>query len=229
MSKYRYVAAMLALALSTVYAGSALTESPQQDGPDEHLDRRDARRLLDSFDDEPTVREVQRAALDHAGLDAETPKKWAGRARLSNLVPEIDGDVAWLDQRDRELEYDEDFERDGNDELHRNSAEHAFAEDERLRRKYSIGAELELGGLIFDRDEIYAARELRQQQATRRKLLSTVSELYYERRMKQVLQIVTPDRNWQKRLELAVAVERFTAQLDGLTGGWFRRQLDDST
>lgn len=228
MNNLRYVSALFALSLLTWCATPARSEPPEEDGAPEDLDRRDVRVLLDSFDDEPSVRDVQRAALEHAGLDAETPKKWAKRARLSNLVPEIDGGVAWLDQTDRELEYDEEFELDGSEQLHRNSADHAFAEDERLRRKYSIGAELELGGLIFDRDEIYAARELRQQQATRRKLLSAVSEIYYERRMKQVLRIVTPDRKWRKRLELAVAVEKLTAQLDGMTGGWFRRQLDDA-
>lgn len=193
----------------------------------ESIERRDVRELLDSFDDEPSAREVQRAALRDAGLDPEVPKGWASRARWANLVPDLEGEVAWLEQTDRQLEYDEDFEFESSAELDPDSADHGFEEDERSRRKYSLEAEVELGGLVFDRDEIYAAREVRQQQTTRQKLISTVSDLYYERRMKQVLRIVTPERKWRKRLKLAVTIEKLDAKLDGLTGGWFSRQLPE--
>jgi len=215
----------LAAAVALTSTG-ALSETPSTpDGSRNTLDAREIRALIQSFDDEPDVREVQRAALKHAGLDPETPKNWARRARTSNLVPELDGEVAWLDQTDRELAYDEEFDFDSESARGRDAADHGFAEDERVRKKYSIEAEFELGGVIFDRDEIYAARELRQQQTTRRKLVSTVSDLYYERRKKQVLRMITPESKWREQLELVMAIEKLTAKLDGLTGGWFRSEL----
>lgn len=190
--------------------------------------RRDIAAMLSSFEGEPSVRDVQRAALEHAGLDASAPKTWAGRARLANLIPDLDGEIAWLDQRDIERRYREEIESVESGTLHPDSADSRYQNDERFRTIYSIEAELELGGLVFDSDEVYAAREIRQQQTARRKLVAAVTDLYFERRKKQVLRLATPPRQWRKRLDLVLAIERLSARIDGLTGGWFRRHLESN-
>lgn len=185
----------------------------------------DVRALLDAFDDEPSVRRVQQRALDRAGLDRKSVKRWPGRARLSNLLPEVSGELGWLDQRDAELQYSEDIVTDESGEMYRDEAQNDFSDDKRLRRLYSVEAEVDLGGLIFDRDEIAAARELRRRESLRQKLLARVTDLYFDRRKKQILRRATPPGNWRKRLQLELEIRRMTARIDGLTGGWFSRAL----
>lgn len=220
----------LVLAVLTICASPLTVGASDEDEESTRTtpSRREIAAMLSSFEHEPTVRDVQRAALEHAGLDASAPKSWAGRARLANLIPDLDGEIAWLDQRDIERRYREEIESVESDTLHPDSADSRYQNDERFRTIYSIEAELELGGLVFDSDEVYAARELRQQQTARRKLVAAVTDLYFERRKKQVLRLATPPRQWRKRLDLVLATERLTARIDGLTGGWFRRHLESN-
>lgn len=185
----------------------------------------DVRTLLDAFDDEPSVRRVQQRALDRAGLDRKSVRRWPRRARIANLLPEVKGELGWLDQRDTELQYREDIVTDESGEMYRDDARNDFADDKRLRRLYSVEAEVDLGGLIFDRDEIAAARELRHREALRQKLLARVTDLYFDRRKKQILRRATPPGNWRKRLQMELEIRRMTARIDGLTGGWFSRAL----
>lgn len=181
--------------------------------------------LLSAFRHEPSIRATQKAALRHAGLAEADARKWAARARTANLIPELQGEIAWLDQRDAELRYSEDIETAESGQMYRDGAENRFVDDERLRVLYSLEADLDLGGLIFDRDEIAASREVRRRELARRKLVGLVTKLYFERRKSQVLRLAAPPKNWRERLEQLLTIERLTARIDALTGGWFEGQL----
>jgi hypothetical protein len=185
---------------------------------------------MESFDGEPSVREAQHAALEHAGLERDDETGWAGRARLSNLFPEVDGEIAWLDQEDGEQRYSEDIAaREESRGMYRETVENRVYDESRFRRAYSIEATIDLGGLVFDRDELSASRERRHRETARRKLLAEVTDLYFERRKKQILRVADPPDDWKKRLDLLLSIDRLTARLDGLTGGWFRNQLSDTS
>ena len=186
---------------------------------------REVAALMRAFDREPSVVAVQEAAMRYAELEKPDGRGWRARARLANLVPEVGGEIAWLDQTDAELRYSEDIETQESGRMYRESAENRFVDDQRLRVVYSVDAELDLGGLIFDRDEIGAAREARHRESARRKLVARVTDLYFERRKKQILHLAAPPADWRQRLDLLIEIERLTARLDGLTGGWFRKQL----
>ncbi len=210
------------LCASPALAGSE-DESVSRIGPGE------LRRFMNSFDGEPSIREVQHAALAHAGLERDDETRWAGRARLSNLFPEVDGEIAWLDEEDGEQQYSEEIvPREENGEMYRESVENEVSDASQFRRAYSIEATIDLGGLVFDPDELSASRERRHRETARRKLLAEVTDLYFERRKKQILRVADPPDDWQKRLDLLLAIDRLTARLDGLTGGWFRDQLSDT-
>ncbi len=219
----------LGLAAACLWPVRAAGESPTDRAASEARLPEAIRKLMRSFDNEPSVRDVQNAALRHADLRRDDESGWAGRARLSNLFPEVDGEIAWLEQRDEDLRYSEDIEpREESDGMYRSQAENRLTEDSRLRRAYSIDASIDLGGLVFDRDELSASREKRQREVARRKLVEQVTDLYFERRKKQILQLADPPDGWRSRLDLLLEIERLTARLDGLTGGWFRRQLPNS-
>ena len=222
----------LIIALSTIWVLAALpTSTAAETKPDGGEQRArptmSLEALLKSFDDEPPVRDVRRVALRHAGLEKAGDARWEARARWSNLLPEVGGDVAWLDQRDETFRYTEDIEAQESGRLRRDSARNRFYEDTRLRRAYGVDAEIDLGGLIFDRDELSASRERRKREFARRKLVALVTDLYFDRRKKQILRLAAPPTGWRKRLDLIMEIDRMTARLDGLTGGWFRKQLEE--
>lgn len=184
--------------------------------------------LLAAFDNEPDIRAVQRAALEHATEGTAPLKRWRRRARWANLVPDVGGEVAWLDQRDSELRYDEDITTGEDGRMTREEASNRYVDDLRIRAVYAADFQLDLGGLVFDRDEIAIARESRHRVRARRELLTEVTALYFRRRKHQVLQMLAPRDDWQKRLGLILKVRSLTARIDALTGGWFRKQLDQS-
>ena len=177
------------------------------------------------FEDEPTVRQVQKAALRASGLGTAKARRWAARARLSHVLPKLSGEVAWLDQRDVEISYREDIEADERGEMIRDSARNDFVDDERLRSIYAIEAEWDLSGLVFDPEELDAAHAAERRQLARLELLQMVSDAYFERRRWQIELALTPRANLRKRLEARVSIQRATADLDALTDGWFSRKL----
>ena len=177
------------------------------------------------FDHEPTVTQVQRAALGASGYRMGDLDDWSTRARWSHLLPKVSAEVLWLDQHDVETRYQEDIETNDVGQMHRDSARNYFIDDSRLRSIYALELDWELSGLVYDPAEASIAREVRARRKARRKLLIQVAELYFERRQRQLLLILTARSQWRKRLDLYIDLRQLTAQLDALTGQWFSRQL----
>ena len=200
-------------------------EATNRSVPRREDDSVDLEALLARFEDEPSVREVQRAALRHGSLDDMSLQKGRARARWSNLIPIVDGEVAWLGQRDTEFDFQEDLATTEEGRLRHDDARNEYGDDERRRRSYSLELEFDLRGLLFDDAELDVMRESRERLEARGERVVTVTKLYFERRKRQVERILTPRSKWRKQLDLVLAIRRYTARLDALTGGWFSEQL----
>lgn len=181
--------------------------------------------LLDLFAHEPTVSDVQAAALRYGELGGYPMDRFSRRARLSNLLPRVQGQWGWLDQRDSQLRYRENLKTDDDGLMYRDVAQNNLNEDLRLRSLYSLRVSIDLGGLLYDRSEPVIAREVRSRLIHREELLQRVTLLYFERRHRQFLTAAEPHLDWRAKLERRVEVETLTAQIDALTGGWYRSAL----
>lgn len=193
--------------------------APAQEAPSE-LDT-----LLARFDHEPSVRDVQQRALEYAGVAELDLDVWTRRARLSNLMPRLQGQAAWLDQKDVQVRYRENFSTDDDGLVIADPSQNNVYDDSRIRSLYSLRVSLDLPGLLFDRSEPQIAREVRSRHQQREDALRRVTDLYFERRHRQILSLVVPAAQWERRLELEMQVRALTAQIDALTGGWFAREL----
>jgi hypothetical protein len=189
------------------------------------IDDASLRQLVTDFPGEPDVRAVQQAALRHAEDGLAGLDRWRRRARWSNLVPDVDGEFAWLDQRDSQLQYDEDITTGEDGSPTRDQASNRFVDDLRVRALYGVELQFDLGGLVFDRDELSVARESRARTKARAELMAQVTTLYFERRHRQILQRLAAPTNLRERLTLILEIERLTAEIDALTGGWFATRL----
>lgn len=178
--------------------------------------------------DEPSVEEVQQAALRASGYDQGDMDRWSSRARWSHALPEVRGEAAWLDQRDLQARYREDLESTEQGSLFRDRADNDFYDDARLRSVYQVDLEWDLGGLVYDRSEVTIAREVRMRRRARSQLLEDVSEAYYQRRKYLMEWMLTPKEQWRERLDLRLEIEHHTALIDALTGGWYGRALEEA-
>ena len=183
----------------------------------------EAVRLVERFGNEPMIAEVQRRALEHVGLDGALDG-WATRSRLRHLLPKVQGKLEWHLRRDETSRYREDFERDG-PWLRREEALNELNDDRQDRQVWGLSVTLEPGGLIYDEDELRADRAARQRAEAREELLVRVTSLYFERRLQQVEQLLVAPGDLRRALELELEIQRDTALLDAMTGGWFGREV----
>ena len=200
-------------------------------GPAHSLSPEDAyelRHALQAFDHEPDVYQVQQAALQHRGLASDKPDRWTRRARLSTLLPQVQGQASWLDQRDQRNRFRENISADDDGIYERNHAQHYLYDDLRLRGLYSLRLTFNLSELIYHRQELNIQREVRAQWSARDDRIQQITELYFARRRYQLYQRLLPTDDMQENLDRHLAIEALTARIDAATGGWFRQQLEEA-
>jgi hypothetical protein len=155
--------------------------------------------VLDRFADEPSVRDVQRAAARLAEVHPELVRSWLRRAGKAGLMPTMRVRVGR-----------------GLIELSRDTATtttplYSMTND----WTFEIEATWSLDRLVFDRNELRAGREAQRLASHREELLTRVAQLYYARRRMQVDALLQPDA--PAAVDRALEIEELTAVLDGLS------------
>jgi hypothetical protein len=174
---------------------------------------REARAILARFRHEPSVLEVQRAAVRHAGIDAARLDSWRRRSRWAAAAPELLAEYRRAAATDRTLG----AQASG-------TVDYA---DLDLEDRYTARARWDLDRLVFSPDELRVAAETIEVVGLRQAVIDQVTRLYFERRRQQVL-LLRSALGVEERLRLELRVEELTASLDGLTGGWFSARLHGS-
>lgn len=160
--------------------------------------------VLERFSDEPSVRELQRAAARLAEVQPERVRSWLSRANKAALLPLVRVRVGR-----------------GSAELSRDSSGRlAYTTTDNWR--YEVDAAWSLDRLIFDRNELRAGREAQRLASHREELLTRVAQLYYARRRLQVDALLAPDA--PGAVDRAIEIEELTAVLDGMTDGALGRR-----
>lgn len=154
---------------------------------------------------EPTVGEVQAAAVRSAGLSPEDALDVAGRARVAALLPAVRVRVA------RDLDRDESLalEPGRADQLGLDASDRLILE---------VRAEWDLARLAFEPGELTALESAARLARDRRELIEAVTRLYFERRRLAVRLGTTHELD--DRLRFA----EVTALLDAMTAGLYTRR-----
>jgi hypothetical protein len=165
---------------------------------------------------EPTVRDVQEAALRYFRVNQDQVDSMRTRARTKALAPvlEVSGgytqsaldDVStnsYFDFRD----YDNPWVRRMSDGVGWN-----------IRGK----ATLNLPRLIFNPEELDVASLAGLVEG----ILKESTRLYYMRKRLQVDMLLKPPTDRATMLSKQLRIEELTAMLDAMTGGWYQRALD---
>ena len=85
--------------------------------------------------------------------------------------------------------------------------------------------EWKFGDLLFNRNELYVAREAFRMAVIRERILQDVTKTYIERRKAQLKSLTNEALTPVERAELNLYIEEMNAVLDGLTGGWFGEKI----
>jgi hypothetical protein len=173
-----------------------------------------ARDFLERFKGEPSIREVQAAAIQFAEVHPQKIEQWRAAASRKAWLPTLSVG-ADLD-KDRNV----DLDRGGTGDPDR----FIIGPDEKSTG-FSVSLNWDLGDLIWNGDQTSIDTRSRLMVELREDVLNEVTHLYYERRRLETEMALSPPRDLPVEVEKELRLEELTAGIDGLTGGYFSKKL----
>jgi hypothetical protein len=170
---------------------------------------------LPSDKDEPSISEVQQAAIRYAEVQPEKIQQWRKLAAKKAWLPQVSMGV----------------NRDTTDLWHWEGGSTTKSDDDTLRRgrdsiEWDMRLTWDLGEVIWNDDQTSIDVRSRLMVELRDDILDEVTKLYFERlRVKmEIDNLSIEDR--KRRQEKELRLEELTAYLDGFTAGYFSAQLN---
>lgn len=162
-------------------------------------------RALAALPARPTIAEVQAAAERRLALGPRQARRLLARVRAAAALPSVQG------------EYDQTIDRDYQLDQAAGTAD-ALTQDLGAGRGARVRATWDLGRLIFNPDELRAARAVLDAAAERERVLVAVTQLFFERQQLLLEIALLPARDGQEAIGRRVRVAEIEAVLVGLTG-----------
>lgn len=168
--------------------------------------------ILDHFRNEPTITEVQDAAVHYAEVHPKKIEAWRAAAARKAWLPTLS-----LGGR---------FGRDQNVDIDRGGT----ADPDKFiigpvenKADWSAGLNWDLGNLIWNDDQTSIDTRSRLMVELRNDVLNEITHLYYERRRLQVEMLLGATRDLPIQIEKELRLQELTANIDALTGGFLSR------
>lgn len=184
---------------------SSVEPEEQAEPPAPQFDIQQMEAALRALPPAPSLARVQSAALERARVDIGLATRWLRRARVAALAPTLS--VQYDHRLDRGWTLDQ---AAGEADALRDDA----GEQGQLRAKLSW----ELDRLIFNPDELRAARALIDLAELRERILVEVTRLYFERQRLLLESQLAPPQTLEDALSAALRVREIEGLLEGLSG-----------
>jgi len=167
-------------------------------------------RIMAKFDNEPTVREVQKAAIEYYNVSPDTIASLRSRARSKALLPglSIGGST-----------YKQSSSLAVDDIVYRAIGIARFEDQNGAYYGASASLSWNLDRLVFNAEEVDVMSLIGIQDGIQRE----VTTLYYVRRRLQIEQLLNPPSTTAARIASQLRLEELTGLLDAYTGGYFSR------
>ena len=173
-----------------------------------------AEALLDNFVHEPTISQVQRAAIRYAEVEPEKIQRWRRQAALKALLPTFS--MGYDRNRDTYVTSSGSTTNPTFDRI-------ITATDP--SSGFDLSLNWDLGDLLWSTDQTSIDVRSKLMVQLRDDIVDEVTRAYFERRRLQVALLTDPPPNPRGQLEKELRIRELTATLDGLTGGWFSKQI----
>lgn len=168
--------------------------------------------VLEKFDHEPEIRDVQVAAIKYYNVSPSKISSLRSRTRSKALVPGIS--VGFTNSLSS-------FNRAVDDIIFRNVGIAKLEEQNADFMGFSASASWSLDRLVFNAEELDVMSLIGIQDGLQRE----VTALYYVRRRLQIEMLLNPPKALASRLSGRLRLEELTGLLDAYTGGYFSRQI----
>jgi hypothetical protein len=174
-------------------------------------DDAEVEKIMSQFDEEPTVRQVQVAAIEYYNVSPDTIKSLRARARRKALLPGLSLGGSTYKQNSK-LAVD--------DIVYRPVGTARFEDQNGVYLGASASVTWNLDKLVFNAEELDVMSLLGIQDGIQRE----VTTLYYVRRRLQIEQLLNPPTTTAARISAELRLEELTGLLDAYTGGFFSKK-----
>jgi hypothetical protein len=157
--------------------------------------------IQDLFAGEPTIEQVQGAAMEYSETNMNKIKSWRRQARLRALFPS--------------------FSLGYNKSIY-GSSSGAMAVGP---RDWDIAFSWDVGDLVWNSDQTSIDSRSRLTVQLRQDVLDQLNSLYYERRRLKAEMLLSPPVDDVEELYRDFEIQQLTANIDALTGNFFSRVL----
>ena len=164
---------------------------------------------LDNFEQEPTIRDVQRLAIDYAEVSPDKIKQWRSGAQRRAILPTLSVGL----------------DRSATDYLHWDTGPNP---DKLMKGRdfmdWDLTLSWDLGDIIWNPDQTSIDSRSKLMVELREDLMDQVTRLYFERRRLQ-MEMVSASADQALRIDQEMRLAELTALIDALTGGQFSERI----
>ena len=167
---------------------------------------------LDQFAHEPSIREVQEAAMRYALVNDDVLNGYQTSAKWTKLLPRT------------RVRYREDIDDDTTVSVNE-VGERDLTLDDNENTNYEMQLEWRFDEMLMGPTRIQAIRETSRLVQLRDDILDEATKVFFDRRRVQVDIAMNPPGDPKARAAKDLRLEELTANLDALTGGWFTQRV----
>ena len=166
--------------------------------------------LLEGASEVPSVQQVQEKALRYANAHPEQIRSTLSRARKAHWLPKFQAGL------DPKMGLSDTLQHKNNEDVFTNRQDHDW--------NFQFKVEWHFNNLIFNHDEVVLNYNLVRQSLVRERILEQVNEAYFMLKRLQIQKKAGLYESSLAKIEAALKMQELSAELDGLTGGWFSKQ-----
>ncbi len=185
--------------------------------------------IMGQFSHEPGIEAVQKAAVDYAEIDPMRFRSWRQHVKNKALLPDSLQMTVGHDTND-----DTDYSRSKTISLTGGTAtigpdDETWGHDTNYDWDYELRMRWNIQDYLFNSDMLRVSSETKSQIGFRQDILNEVTKLYFDRRRLQVEAVLDGKADIQSRVKRELRLQELTAALDGLTGGFFSREIQKNS
>ncbi len=168
--------------------------------------------ILKRFETEPSIIEVQRAAIAYAEVHPDKIKNWRASARKKAVLPNVSVglDRYVTDYWHWDSGTNPDTLQKGKDTV-----------------SWDVSMTWDMGELIWNDDQTSIDTRSKLMVELRDDIMNEVTRTYFERRRLQIEMLASPPLDLKASLEKELRLQELTADIDALTGSYFSKHLEE--
>lgn len=183
---------------------------------DQYIDiERNLKTLKVSFDNEPSFRELQKAAMKFGDVSPEKIKNWQRDSRIKALVPKVS--------------FGGTNHRSSNSTIYTSATrDYVSVGPDDIYNAIDVSVSWDMGNLIYSDDQTNIDTRSKLNTQLRNDILDDLRRAYYERKRLQFDLMMSPPKDLRSRFEQELRIQELTQSIDDLTGNYLSDNIREN-